>query len=89
METPGHREAWLEDLLQQVKDLRAENKKIMEELLAERKSRNEERLEERLEVERLRQAARHAEELAEARMEAATAAWRNGSWWDNAWRGGP
>ena len=78
---------WLKDL---VKDLRAENKKMMDELLAERSHRNDARLEvAEAQSEVLRLTARHAEELAEVRMEAATAAWRNGSWCDNRWRGGP
>ena len=88
IEPPEDREdkLWLKDL---VKDLRAENKKMMDELLAERSHRNDARLEvAEAQSEVLRLTARHAEELAEVRMEAATAAWRNGSWWDNGWRGG-
>ena len=78
---------WLKRL---VEGLRAENAKIMDELTAERRHMNglnAELAEARAENRRL--TAHHAEQLVEVRLEAATAAWRNDSWYNNRWWGGP
>ena len=74
---------WLKRL---VEGLRAENAKIMDELTAERRHMNAELAEARAENRRL--TAHHAEQLVEVRLEAATAAWRNDSWYNNRWWGG-
>ena len=75
---------WLKRL---VEGLRAENAKIMDELTAERRHMNAELAEARAENRRL--TAHHAEQLVGVRLEAATAAWRNDSWYNNRWWGGP
>ena len=86
---------WLKRL---VEGLRAENAKIMDELTAERRHMNAELAETRRHMnaelaearaENRRLTAQHAEQLVGVRLEAATAAWRNDSWYNNRWWGGP
>ena len=73
-----------------VDELRAEHREMRsehaDELRAERRRMTEEFAEAKAEFRR--RTAEHAEQLAEVRQEAATAAWRNDSWYNNRWWGG-
>ena len=73
-----------------VDELRAEHREMRsehkDEMRAERRHMNAELAEARAENRRL--TAHHAEQLVGVRLEAATAAWRNDSWYNNRWWGG-
>ena len=70
-------------LLALVDEMRAERREMREEMRAERREMKEELAEAKAEVRRL--TAQRAEQLVEVRLEAATAAWRNDSWYNSGW----